>query len=94
MHVILSVMQSLYLEGNRITKLPEDFFQKLPSLKWLDIRNNELVCLPSAYIGSHKNLTHLLVQGNELQALPLELGKAAEHIFYCLYTALCIYLVV
>lgn len=54
---------------------PEDFFQKLPALKWLDIRNNMLMGLPSAYIGSHDNLTHLLVQGNQLQTLPLELGN-------------------
>jgi len=63
------------MEGNQLTLLPEDFFQRLPLLKWLDLRNNQLMALPSAYIGSHKHLTHLLLQGNQLQSLPLELGE-------------------
>lgn len=67
-------LQYLYLEGNELTCLPDNFFDCLPNLKWLDLRKNCLITLPSMYISRHKNLKNLLLEGNELRTLPLELG--------------------
>ena len=66
--------QYLYLADNKLTQLPENFFDCLPSLVWLDLRRNYLVSLPSAYVSSHKCLRNILLQDNELRTLPLELG--------------------
>jgi len=68
------MLQYLYLEGNELTSLPDELFNKLPSLKWLDLRRNYIVRLPSVYTGRHQNLRNLLVEGNNLRTLPLELG--------------------
>ncbi|XP_064630967.1 leucine-rich repeat-containing protein 27-like isoform X2 [Lineus longissimus] len=70
----LGELEYLYLEGNNLTCLPEDFFDRLPNLKWLDLRRNYIVGLPSTYIGRHCCLKTLLLEGNELKSLPLELG--------------------
>lgn len=70
----LKHLQYLYLEGNLLSCLPENFFDCLPHLCWLDLRNNYLVGLPNAYIGRHQCLRNLLLEGNQLRTLPLELG--------------------
>ena len=44
-------LQCLYLEGNELTSLPENFFDCLPNLQWLDLRQNYLSSIPSTYIG-------------------------------------------
>lgn len=71
--IVLVVFQILYLQNNRIKSLPEDFFPSLPSLMWLDLRDNELTDIPKS-IQNHPSLTHLLVQNNNLRSLPNELG--------------------
>nr|XP_014346353.1 PREDICTED: leucine-rich repeat-containing protein 27 isoform X4 [Latimeria chalumnae] len=65
-------IEYLYLEGNSLSKLPDDFFYQLPYLIWLDLRNNQLTSLPSA-IGKHRYLTTLLLEGNPIKQLPVEL---------------------
>lgn len=70
----LSQLQYLYLEGNHVASLPEDFFQLFPNLKWLDLRHNKLVVIPSIYLRNHQNLQTVLLEGNQLRTLPLELG--------------------
>ncbi|XP_077097997.1 leucine-rich repeat-containing protein 27-like isoform X2 [Siphateles boraxobius] len=67
-------LQSLYLEGNEICGLPERFFSSLPSLLWLDVRNNQISALPAA-VGQHMCLKTLLLEGNPITALPPELGN-------------------
>lgn len=67
-------LKMLYLEGNYISTLPEDFFQKLPNLVWFDIRNNKLKGIPKS-IAFHNRLETLLVQGNDIDVLPVELCK-------------------
>ncbi|XP_045189197.2 leucine-rich repeat-containing protein 27-like isoform X3 [Mercenaria mercenaria] len=67
-------IEYLYLEGNELTTIPDELFDKLPNLKWLDLRRNYLVRLPSVYTGHHQNLRNLLVESNNLRTLPLELG--------------------
>ncbi len=46
-------LQSLHLQSNYITELPEGFFEQLTSLKWLDLRNNRLTSLPAS-VGKHR----------------------------------------
>ena len=68
-----SCLQYLYLEGNVISSLPEEFFVCLRSLEWLDLRNNKLTEIPKN-VGKHKNLKTLLLGINQLRVLPPEIG--------------------
>ncbi|XP_062927266.1 leucine-rich repeat-containing protein 27-like isoform X2 [Mobula hypostoma] len=65
-------LEYLYLEGNVISELSEDFFHRLPHLIWLDLRNNKLTSLPLS-IGDHRCLKTLLLEGNPIRKLPVEL---------------------
>jgi Leucine-rich repeat (LRR) protein len=67
-------LQHLYLEGNLLQELSSCFFPSLPSLQWLDLRNNLLKNLPKS-VANHHNLEVLLLQENQILALPLELGR-------------------
>ncbi|KAK9871746.1 hypothetical protein WA026_014200 [Henosepilachna vigintioctopunctata] len=66
-------LKMLYLEGNEIECLPEDFFVKLDKLNWLDLRNNKLKLIPKN-IAYHQSLENLLLSNNYLEKLPNELG--------------------
>ncbi|XP_078269808.1 leucine-rich repeat-containing protein 27-like isoform X2 [Rhinoraja longicauda] len=67
-------LKNLYLEGNALSELSEDFFHRLPNLIWLDLRNNKLTSLPLS-IGDHRCLKTLLLEGNPIRKLPVELGN-------------------
>ncbi|XP_044228964.1 leucine-rich repeat-containing protein 27-like isoform X1 [Thunnus albacares] len=69
-----STLKHLYLEGNQICSLPDSMFTSLPSLLWLDLRNNQITSLP-AEIGLHRSLKTLLLEGNPISELPPELGN-------------------
>nr|XP_002130075.1 leucine-rich repeat-containing protein 27 isoform X1 [Ciona intestinalis]XP_009859355.1 leucine-rich repeat-containing protein 27 isoform X2 [Ciona intestinalis] len=66
-------IQHLYLEGNQISQLPNNFFDRLPTLQWLDLRNNQLKAIPVS-IGRHQSIKKLLLEGNCLTHLPLQMG--------------------
>ncbi|XP_051883600.1 leucine-rich repeat-containing protein 27-like isoform X2 [Pristis pectinata] len=70
-------LENLYLEGNAISELSEDFFHRLPNLIWLDLRNNKLTRLPLS-IGNHRCLKTLLLEGNPIRKLPVELGNVTS----------------
>ncbi|RUS77823.1 hypothetical protein EGW08_014416 [Elysia chlorotica] len=70
----LTNLEFIYLEGNEIGYLPDEFFKFFPRLRWLDLRNNELCRIPSVYLSNHCCLRNLLLEGNNLRNLPLELG--------------------
>jgi len=61
------------MRDNYIEELPEDFFERLPSLAWLDVRFNRLSRLP-ALTSEHRSLRVMLLQGNDLRSLPYSLG--------------------
>ncbi|GCB68687.1 hypothetical protein scyTo_0008261 [Scyliorhinus torazame] len=67
-------IQHLYLEGNQLQELPDELFDHLPQLVWLDLRKNRLQKLP-AKIGNHRCLRTLLLETNPLRELPIELGN-------------------
>ncbi|XP_060097370.1 leucine-rich repeat-containing protein 27 isoform X3 [Heteronotia binoei] len=67
-------LKHLYLEGNALSVIPEDFFQHLPNLVWLDLRYNIIKELPSR-IGCHKQLKTLLLERNPIKRLPVEFGN-------------------
>ncbi|XP_068729916.1 uncharacterized protein [Montipora capricornis] len=71
--LLLSPLRYLYLEGNIILSLPEEFFHCLGNLEWLDLRNNKLSEIPGN-VGKHKNLKTLLLGRNQLRFLPPEIG--------------------
>ena len=50
----------MYLEGNAISSLPEELFDCLPNLRWLDLRNNRISEIPPI-IGKHRFDSHSLV---------------------------------
>ncbi|GFO13391.1 leucine-rich repeat-containing protein 27-like isoform x2 [Plakobranchus ocellatus] len=70
----LTNLEFIYLEGNEIGYLPDEFFKYFPRLRWLDLRNNEISRIPSVYLSNHTCLRNLLLEGNNLRNLPLELG--------------------
>ncbi|KAH0623638.1 hypothetical protein JD844_006606 [Phrynosoma platyrhinos] len=70
-------LKHLHLEGNALSVIPEDFFQHLPNLVWLDLRYNRFKELPSG-IGCHKQLKTLLLERNPIKKLPVELGNLAS----------------
>ncbi|KAM6066749.1 leucine-rich repeat-containing protein 27 [Chlamydotis macqueenii] len=75
-----------HLEGNVLSTIPEDLFQKLPHLVWLDLRYNKIKALPPG-IGYHRQLKTLLLEGNPINELPAELGNltslAALNLRHC-----------
>ncbi|XP_006867542.1 PREDICTED: leucine-rich repeat-containing protein 27 [Chrysochloris asiatica] len=67
-------LKQLHLQRNALCVIPQDFFQLLPKLSWLDLRFNKIKALPSG-IGSHKHLKTLLLERNPIKMLPVELGN-------------------
>uniref|UniRef100_A0A6J0TQ24 Leucine-rich repeat-containing protein 27 isoform X1 n=1 Tax=Pogona vitticeps TaxID=103695 RepID=A0A6J0TQ24_9SAUR len=67
-------LKHLHLEGNSLSVIPEDFFERLPNLVWLDLRYNKFKELPSG-IGCHNQLKTLLLERNPIKRLPIELGN-------------------
>ncbi|XP_033005235.1 leucine-rich repeat-containing protein 27 isoform X3 [Lacerta agilis] len=70
-------LRHLHLEGNVLSVVPEDFFQNVPNLVWLDLRYNKIKELPPG-IGCHKQLKTLLLERNPIKRLPVELGNISS----------------
>ena len=65
----LSGLQSLSLEGNRLSELPPEMFSRLSSLKELNLRNNELSELPDEVFAGLSSLERLRLDHNRLSRL-------------------------
>ncbi|XP_077284426.1 uncharacterized protein LOC143909977 [Arctopsyche grandis] len=70
-------LQLLYIENNKLKKLPEDLFIAAPLLKWLDVRNNLIEKIPLS-IKNHANIETILLQNNKISYLPYELGTVKK----------------
>ena len=58
--------------------MPTDLFLRLPNLKWLDVRNNQIPQIPADGLDKHASLRYLLLGGNLIRTLPVQLGKEKE----------------
>ena len=70
----LSYIENLYLSDNSLEVLPDKFFEKLPRLCYLDLRNNNLSEIPTFGLADHKCLKVALFSRNNITKLPSELG--------------------
>lgn len=71
--IVFWLFQYLFLEGNNLKMLSEEFFPAMRKLKWLDIRNNKLTTLPTSIV-NHPSMEVLLLQNNKIEKLPVEIG--------------------
>uniref|UniRef100_A0A8I3WUC5 Leucine rich repeat containing 27 n=1 Tax=Callithrix jacchus TaxID=9483 RepID=A0A8I3WUC5_CALJA len=67
--------KQLHLQRNALRVIPQDFFQLLPNLTWLDLRHNRIEALPSG-IGSHKQVSD--TERPEPEALPPGIPSTAR----------------
>ena len=70
------VLQHLYLAGNQLSSLPDPLAACLPSLTYLDLRDNMLDAVPAVLVRLRR-LELLLLQDNRIAALPVHLGESA-----------------
>ncbi|XP_063638432.1 leucine-rich repeat-containing protein 27 isoform X16 [Pan troglodytes] len=68
-------LQQLHLQRNALCVIPQDFFQLLPNLTWLDLRCNRIKALPSG-IGAHKERNH--AESTEPKTLPSGIPSSAR----------------
>ncbi|MCY3604843.1 MAG: leucine-rich repeat domain-containing protein [Gammaproteobacteria bacterium] len=69
----LSGLQTLYLNRNEITELPEQIFDGLTSLQSLNLSDNELTSVPEGIFEGLSGLQSLLLAGNPLGEVPVGL---------------------
>ena len=66
-------LESLYLENNQLTILPEGIFDGLPRLVNLQLEGNQLTALPDGVFDELSSLKTLNLTGNQLATLPGEI---------------------
>ena len=67
----LSSLETLFLHNNySLTSLPEDMFDGLSSLKFLNMQDNSLTSLPEGVFDGLSSLVALGLYGNQLSTLP------------------------
>lgn len=64
------VLEFLFLDYNKISKLPEHIFDKLKNLKSLSLMNNIIKDLPTILFDKLCNLETLFLSHNEIEKLP------------------------
>ena len=60
-----AAVKYLYLQNNKLSKLPRDLFIKFKNIEWLDIRNNNIKELPYLFSNSRyeiDNLTLIMIK--------------------------------
>lgn len=69
----------LYLSGNQLSELSEDFFHNLP-LKWLYLNNNQLKSIHKNMLQGQQHLNTLSLSYNQLREVPEELFSSSPQI--------------
>lgn len=70
-------LQELHISNNFITEIPERFFEKLPNLKVLDLRDNKIAKLPDE-VSMLQSLMRLDLSNNSVTSLPTSLCTLAH----------------
>lgn len=65
-----SALQKVYLDRNRLKKLPQQFLAGQPSLTELNLSENVLQELPEGFLQDSYSLQKLFLQKNQLRSLP------------------------
>nr|XP_046241462.1 volume-regulated anion channel subunit LRRC8A [Scatophagus argus]XP_046241463.1 volume-regulated anion channel subunit LRRC8A [Scatophagus argus] len=72
----LTNLEKLYLNRNKIEKIPSQLFY-CRKLRFLDLSHNNLTCIPTD-IGFLQNLQYLAVTANRIESLPNELFQCKK----------------
>ena len=67
---LLTGLQTLYLNNNQITVLPEGIFDALNQLQILVLNNNQITVLPQGIFDTLNQLQHLGLRNNQITILP------------------------
>lgn len=70
-------LQELHISNNFIKEIHERFFEKLPNLKVIDLRDNKITKLPDE-VSMLQNLMRLDISNNSLTSLPHSLSNLAH----------------
>ncbi|XP_068919301.1 platelet glycoprotein Ib alpha chain [Petaurus breviceps papuanus] len=74
----LGSLENLYLQGNKLRSLPQNFLRATPKLQKLNLANNYLQQLSADLLVGLENLNTLFLQNNHLSVLPL--GFFGDHL--------------
>lgn len=70
-------LQEFHISNNFIKEIPERFFEKLPNLKVIDLRDNKITKLPDE-VSMLQSLMRLDISNNSLTSLPTSLCTLAH----------------
>ncbi|MCY3758723.1 MAG: leucine-rich repeat domain-containing protein, partial [Acidobacteria bacterium] len=73
-------LESIWLQGNRLTALPEDAFQGLGNLRALLLEGNSLTTLPEGVFQGLSRLELLRLGDNSIASLPEEVFRGLENL--------------
>ena len=81
----LTELTIMYIEGNKLTSLPDDVFGNNTKLESLDISGNEIGSLQGDLFSNLTKLTNLYISSNKLSSLPdgLLVGLTELEFFEC-----------
>ncbi|MBN3302312.1 SLIK3 protein, partial [Amia calva] len=71
----VGLLQELYLDHNKLKKLPENFLANTPNLRVLHLQDNKLQKLPGNFLQESHHLEELHLDFNHLSSLPLSIFK-------------------
>ena len=78
---LYSFLTRMDFHNNQIETVPEDFFQVLTSLEYLNLSKNRISALPGG-IGNQTDLAEIDVSDNQLTSLPADISKLKDSLIY------------
>ncbi len=73
-------LESLWIQGNRLSALPEDAFRGLGNLRVLLLDGNSLMAMPEAVFSGLSRLQRVRLSDNSISALPEEIFQGLENL--------------